>query len=84
MIKICSSPKVHWVTDIVVVDIPEAYGLFLSRDWSKQLKGYFATNWSNIWFPLNGKPNNIRMNKERYMKHIVTELNDPNEPVMFT
>jgi hypothetical protein len=27
--------------------------------------------------------NQIRIDRERYMKHVVIDLNDPNEPVMF-
>jgi hypothetical protein len=32
LFKLSSNPKVHQVIDIIVVDIPEVYGLFLSRD----------------------------------------------------
>jgi hypothetical protein len=51
LIRLSSNPKVHQVIDIIVVDIPEVYGLFLSRDWSKKLHGYFATDWSHLWLP---------------------------------
>jgi hypothetical protein len=34
LIRLSSNPKVHQIIDIIVVDIPEVYGLFLSRDWS--------------------------------------------------
>jgi hypothetical protein len=57
--------------------------MLLRRDWSAMLKGYFSTDWSHLWLPYNGKPNQIRVDRERYMKHVVTDLNDPNEPVMF-
>jgi hypothetical protein len=80
LIRLSSNPKVHQVIDIIVVDIPEVYGLFLSRDWSEQLQGYFAIDWSHLWLPENGKPNKIRVNRERYLKFTVTNLNDPNEP----
>jgi ribonuclease HI len=80
LIILSSNPKVHQVIDIIVVDIPEVYGMFLSRDWSEQLHGYFATDWSHLWLPENGKPNKIRVNRERYLKFTVTDLNDPNEP----
>ena len=63
-----------------MVDILEVYGMFLSRDWSEQLHGYFATDWSHLWLPENGKPNKIRVNHENYLKFTVTDLNDPNEP----
>jgi ribonuclease HI len=80
LVRLSSNPKVHQIIDIIVVDIPEVYGLFLSRDWSEQLHGYFATDWSHLWLPENGQPNKIRINRERYLKHTVTDLNDPNEP----
>jgi ribonuclease HI len=80
LIRLSSNPKVHQFIDIIVVDIPEVYGMFLSRDWSEQLHGYFATDWSHLWLPENGKPNKIRVNRERYLKFTVTDLNDPNEP----
>jgi hypothetical protein len=35
LIRLSYNPKVHQVIDIIVVDIPEVYGLFLSRDWSE-------------------------------------------------
>jgi hypothetical protein len=57
LVRLSSNPKVHQIIDIIVVDIPEVYGLFLSRDWSEQLHGYFATDWSHLWLPENGQPN---------------------------
>jgi hypothetical protein len=33
LIRLSSNPKVHQVIDIIVVDIPEVYGLFFSRYW---------------------------------------------------
>ena len=83
MIRLASNSKVHQVIDVIVVDIPEAYGLILSRDWSAKLNGYFATDWSHLWLPFKGQPNKIKVDHERYMKHTVTDLNDANEPVMF-
>jgi ribonuclease HI len=80
LIRLSSNPKVHQFIDIIVVDIPEVYGMFLRRDWSEQLHGYFATEWSHLWLPENGKSNKIRVNRERYLKFTVIDLNDPNEP----
>ena len=84
MIRLCSNSKVHQVIDVVVIDIPEAYGVILSRDWSAKLNGYFANNWSHLWLPFKGQPNKIKVDHEQYMKHTVTDLNDPNELVMFS
>ena len=84
MILLYSNSKVHHVIYVIVVNIPKAYGLILSRDWSAKLNGYFATDWSHLWLPFKGQPNKIRVDRERYMKHTVTDLNDTNEPVMFS
>jgi ribonuclease HI len=80
LIRLSSNPKVHQVIDIIFVDIPEVYGLFLRRDWSEQLHDYFAIDWSHLWLPENGKPNKIKVNHERYLKITVTYLNDTNDP----
>jgi hypothetical protein len=80
LIRLSYNPKVHKVIDIIVVDIPEVYGLFLRRDWLEQLHGYFAMNWSHLWLLENDKPNKIKVNRERYLKFTVIDLNDPNEP----
>jgi hypothetical protein len=80
LVRLSSNPKVHQIIDINVVDIPEVYGLFLSRDWFEQLHGYFATDWSHLWLLENGQLNKIRINHEHYRKHIVIDLNDSNKP----
>ena len=83
MIRLSSNSKVHQVIDVIVVDIQEAYGVTLSRDWSAKLNGYFATDWSHLWLSFKGCPNKKKVDHEQYMKHTVTYLNDPNEPMMF-
>jgi hypothetical protein len=80
LVRLSSNPKVHQIIDIIVVDIPKVYGFLLSGDWSEQLHGYFATDWSHLWLPKNGQPNRIRINCECYLKHTMIDLNDVNEP----
>jgi hypothetical protein len=80
MIRIATHPKFVQVIDIIIVDIPEAYGLLLSRDWSEKLNGYFSTDWAHLWLPLKGYKNMIRIDRERYLKHTVTDLETLNEP----
>jgi hypothetical protein len=83
LIKMSSNPKFHQTIDIILVTIPENYCMLLSRDWLAMLNGYFSTDWSHLWLPYNGKMNHIRVDKEGYMKHVITDLNDLNEPIMF-
>ena len=42
LVRLSSNDKVCQFIDIVVADIPEAYGLVLSRDWSAKLNEYFS------------------------------------------
>jgi ribonuclease HI len=80
MIRIARHPKFVEVIDIIVVDIPEVYGLLLSQDWFEKLNGYFSIYWAHLWFPLKGHTNMIRIDRERYLKHIVIDLETLNEP----
>ena len=84
LIRLALNPKVHQTINIIVVDIPEAYRVILSRDWLAKLNGYFVTNWSHVWYPYKGQPNKIKVKREQYMKYMVTNFNVANEPVMFS
>ena len=48
MIRIATHPKFVQVIDIIVIDIPEAYGLLLSRDWSEKLNKYISIEWDHL------------------------------------
>ena len=83
LIRLSSNDKICQFIDIVVADIPEAYGLVLSRDWSAKLNGYFASDWSHLWLPYKGIPNKIKVLREPHMKQNVTQFEGKNEPVDF-
>ena len=57
LIRLSTNERVCQYIDIVVADILDAYGLVLSRDWLVRLAGYFASDWSHLWFPFKGSPN---------------------------
>ena len=83
LIHLSANEKVCQYIDIVVADIPDVYGLVLSRDWSTRLDGYFASDWSHLWLPHKGSPNQIKILREPQMKHNVTQLEGKNEPVKY-
>ena len=83
LVCLASNEKVFQVINIVVDDIPDAYGLVLSRDWSAKLNGYFTTDWSHLWLSYKGSPNQIKILREPHMKYNVTQLEEKNEPVDF-
>lgn len=82
-IRLSSNLVVTQTIDIYMVYIPNIYDMLLRRDWSSQLHGYFSIYYSHLWFPYKGKENQIRIYREPYMKHIVTELRAPNEIIPF-
>ena len=82
-IRLSSNPKVCQVIDILVANIPELYCLILSRDWSEKLHGHFTTDWSHMWLPYNGKPNQIRVDCGKHQKYIITDLEGKNEQVTY-
>ena len=84
LIHLASNSIVHQTIDIIIVDILEAYRVIMSRDWSAKLNGYLPIDWSHFWLPYKGQPNKIKVERECYMKHRVTNLNDPNELVIFS
>ena len=81
LVRLSSNDKVCQFIDIVVADIPEAYGIVLSRDWSAKLKGYFSSDWSHLWLLYIGSSNQIKVLREPHMKHNVTQFKGKNEPV---
>jgi hypothetical protein len=64
-----------------LVDILEAYGLLLSKDWSQKLQVYFASDC--LWLLWNGKPNKITIDQEKCMKHTITNLEVISKPSSF-
>ena len=81
LIRLASNDKVCQVINIIVVDIPDVYGLVLSREWSAKLNGYFASDWSHLWLPYRGSPNQIKILREPHMKYNVTQLDEKNIPM---
>ena len=63
----------------MVVDIQEAYGLILRRDWSMKLNGYF-----HMWLPFQNDQNMIKILRDPHMKHNVTQLEGMNQSVNFS
>jgi len=45
LIIIYPNPKIHQTIDIIMVYIPDNYGMILSRYWSTMLNGYISINW---------------------------------------
>ena len=62
-----------------MVDIPETYGLLLSKEWMKCLRGWFSTDFTQLWFPWKGLNNQIKIDTKPKLKKMITKYNAPNE-----
>ena len=83
LLTLSVDPRIHQTIDIVVAHIPEAYGMWLTRNWLEKCKGCFSTDWSHLWLPYLGRPNKSKIMREPYLKQTVTDLNDPSEHVVY-
>ena len=64
--------RIQYVIDIQVVDIPKTYGLLLSREWMKCLRGWFSTDFIQLWLPWKGLINQIKIDAEPKLKMMIT------------
>lgn len=67
------------INDILVVEIMEMYGFLLSREWKRCLRGWFSTNFTQLWLPWKGLNNHIKIDVETKLKAMIIEYNAPNE-----
>ena len=81
--RLSAEPRVIQRIYILIVDIPEFYGLILSRDWSKKLHGCISTDFSHMWLPYKRKPNQIKIDWDKHMTHTVTKFEQENQPVSY-
>ena len=68
LIYLSTNERVCQYIDIVIADIPDTYGLVLSRYWGGKFEGYFASDWSHVWLPYKGCQNQIKVLREPQMK----------------
>ena len=78
-IQLTIDPWIQGVIDIHVVDIPEQYGFLLSREWMKCLRGWFSTNFTQLWLSWKGLNNQIKIDVEPKLKIMIIEYNALNE-----
>ena len=56
-------PDIMIVMDIVVVDVPDAWGMLLSRKWASDLRGSIQMNWSYAIVPFPRGDGFVRLNR---------------------
>lgn len=72
-------PRIQSCIDISIVDIPDGYGMLLSREWSRRPNGYISTDFSHMWLPWKGVPNQIKIDNTPRLRLMITEYGEDNE-----
>ena len=72
-IQLTIEPKIQDIIDTHVVDILEMYRMLLSREWTKCLRGWFSTNFTQLSLPWKGLNNQIKIDVEPKLKMMITK-----------
>jgi hypothetical protein len=63
-------PKIRFPTDIVVVDVPPAWGMLLSRDWANELGGYMNLDFSHAFIPMGDGTYEVLYSQPESQHHV--------------
>jgi hypothetical protein len=70
------SPHTSLIMNIVVIDVPYAWGILLSRSWSTTLGGFLGMDITHAHIPMGDGTFEILYNRQVVKKHVM----DPNHP----
>ena len=76
-LKLAAYPKITFQMDILVIDVPDAWGMLLSRKWGATLKGNIQMDLSYATIPIS-ENSLVKLHRERERKY---HVEDPNEPM---
>jgi hypothetical protein len=70
-------PHINVLMDILVIDVPDAWGIILSRTWSSTLKGFLSMNLAHAYIPIGDGMYGILHNMEKKDTHVM-DMRGPN------
>jgi hypothetical protein len=70
-------PHISVLMDISVIDVPDAWGMLLSRTWSSSLGGFLCMNLTHENIPMGDDAYEILHNREKKDTHVM-DLRGPN------
>ena len=82
-VNLSQIPTKNIVMDVVVADIPQKYGMLLSRSWGAKIQGTLQMDMSYATIPVFGQTR--RLYRETLMKYMVSSTDKPhNTPIYST
>ena len=70
-------PQISVLMDILVIDVPDAWGMLLSRTWSSALGGFLGMNLTHAYIPMGNGTYEMLHNREKKYTHVM-DLRGPN------
>ena len=70
-------PHINVLMDIWVIDVPNVWGILLSRTWSSALGGFLSMNLAHAYIPMGDVTYEILHNRENKYT-LVMDLRGPN------
>ena len=64
LVILAKYPNIHLNMDILVIDVPEKWGMLLSRKWAADLGGSIQMEWNYSTFPLS-KYTMVKLHSEK-------------------
>ena len=63
-VKLAKYPDIEMAMDVVVIDVPDNWGMLLSRKWAATLGGYIQMDWTYATIPAS-KNTRVILHRER-------------------
>ena len=76
-LKLAAYPKITFQMDILVIDVPDAWGMLLSRKWGATLEGSIQMDLSYVTISFSENAF-VQLHREKEKKF---HVEDPNEPM---
>ena len=82
LVKLAKYPYIHITMDILVIDVPDKWGMLLSRKWSADLGGWIQMGWTYVTVHAT-EDSLIRLHREKERKHHVEDPKNPSNEYMY-
>ena len=83
-VKLAKYPDIDMVMDVVVIDVQDKWGMFLSKKWATTLGGYIQKDWTYATIHASKNTRVILHREKQRKQHVENPKNPRNEFVHYT
>ena len=82
LVRLAKYLDIHITMDILVIDVPDKWGMLLSRKWSTDLGGWIQMDWTYATVPAS-EDSLVRLHREKEWKHHVEYPKKPSNEYVY-